>query len=231
MIELPLNSYYKEITLPKPSQTMLVVDDHPIFRNGVCEILLAIDPEAKLLKADTGREAIAQIKSHIEIDWIFLDYKLPDTNAITLLSEFTQLNLFASVVVVSSEDRPEVIDEILRAGANGFLSKASEKEAFALCIKHIESGQQYIHEHVLASLQQFRSTVLAERQHIMQSLSERQLEVLTLLAKGLSNLEIGQTLSISESTVKSHVSQIMSVFEADNRMHCAIEARRLGILA
>jgi len=214
----------------KDKLTLLVVDDHPIFRDGVSEILFNIFPSTTILKASNGEEALAQAKQHKEIDWVFLDLKLPDINAIDLLPQLEKLNLLASVVIVSSEDQAEVIDKVLSAGANGFLSKVSEKEEFMKCIQQVEQGKQYVHQSMLESLQYYRNNILSERQHINDHLSNRQHEVLTLLSHGLSNSEIGQTLSISESTVKSHISHIMSAFEADNRMHCVIEARRLGIL-
>lgn len=216
---------YKEDKL-----TLLVVDDHPIFRDGVSEILLNIYPAATVFKASSGNEALAQARLHPEIDWVFLDLKLPDHEATELLPELNKLNLFASVVIVSSEDQPEVIDAVLRAGANGFLSKASEKTEFIKCINQVEQGQQYIQDSMLEALHYYRNTILTERQHIHENLTKRQQEVLTLLSNGLSNVEIGESLTIAQSTVKSHVAQLMATLESDSRMHCVAEARRLGIL-
>ena len=211
--------------------TILVVDDHPIFRDGVSAILRDIQPSATILVAGSGTEALAQVKQHRDIDWIFLDIKLPDLEASALLPMFDRLNLFASVVIVSSEDNPETIDAMLRAGANGFLSKTSDQSEFNKCMKQIEAGRFYIQASAVAGLQHFREVVLVERRCITDSLSSRQHEVLALLASGLSNSEIGASLSISESTVKSHVSCLLEALAADSRTHCVAQARRLGILS
>jgi len=214
----------------KSKVTLLIVDDHPIFLDGVSNILLNIYPDATILKATTGKEALTQSTLYDEIDWIFLDLKLPDCNAIELLPKLNKLNLFASVIIVSSEDQPEVIDNVLTAGANGFLSKISEKNEFIKCIQQVEQGKHYVQESMRESLQHYQNIVLSELRHIQNNLSPRQHEVLALLSNGLSNSEIGRTLTISESTVKSHVSQLMTTLEADSRTHCVFEARRIGII-
>jgi len=221
----------REPTLLEESTTLLVVDDHPIFLDGVSMILQDIYPAATVLKASNGAQALAHVEQHREIDWIFLDFNLPDLNAVELMAKFKQHNLFASIVIVSSEDQPDMVDAVLRAGANGFLSKISEKAEFLKCIEHIEKGQQYIQNAMQDALLNYRNTILPERLHSQQNLSSRQQEVLTLLANGLSNFEIGQTLLITENTVKSHVASLMAKLEADSRTHCVAEARRLGILA
>ena len=213
------------------SITILVVDDHPIFRDAVSAILKDIHPSATILLAGSGAEALAQAEGHPDIDWIFLDVKLPDLHAPALLPMFDRLNLFASVVIVTSEDNPETIDAVLRAGANGFLSKISDQSEFKKCMERIESGRTYIQEDAVAGLRHFREVVLAQRRPITNNLSGRQREVLALLANGLSNGEIGKSLAISESTVKSHVSRIMDTLDADSRTRCVLEARRLGLLA
>ncbi|MCK4676161.1 MAG: response regulator transcription factor [Gammaproteobacteria bacterium] len=209
---------------------ILVVDDHPIFCDGMRDMLQDIYPDASILQAEDGAAALTLVKQNKNLDWVFLDMMLPDKTGTEMLHEFTSANLWAPVVVVSSEDNPEIIHAALNAGANAYISKSSKKSVFIECMQQVENGLQFLQPEIEFSLQHYRDVELVKRDYLHKEISKRQHEVLQLLAQGFSNAEIGNELSLSVSTIKSHLSALMDVLQADNRTHCVSKAREQGML-
>ena len=209
---------------------ILVVDDHPIFCNGMRDMLQDIYPSASIFQAENGAAALSIVKQNKNLDWIFLDIMLPDKTGIEMMQVFAEANLWASVVVVSSEDNPEVIHAALNAGANAYISKSSKKSVFIECMQQVENGIQFLQPEIESALQHYRDVVLVKRDYLHKEISKRQYQVLKLLAKGFSNAEIGNELSLSVSTIKSHLSVLMEILQADNRTHCVSKAREQGML-
>ena len=209
---------------------ILVVDDHPIFCNGMRDMLQDIYPSASIFQAENGAAALSIVKQNKKLDWIFLDIMLPDKTGIEMMHVFAEANLWASVVVVSSEDNPEVIHAALNAGANAYISKSSKKSVFIECMQQVENGIQFLQPEIESALQHYRDVVLVKRDYLHKEISKRQYQVLKLLAKGFSNAEIGNELSLSVSTIKSHLSVLMEILQADNRTHCVSKAREQGML-
>ena len=209
---------------------ILVVDDHPIFCNGMRDMLQDIYPSASIFQAENGAAALSIVKQNKKLDWIFLDIMLPDKTGIEMMHVFAEANLLASVVVVSSEDNPEIIHAALNAGANAYISKSSKKSVFIECMQQVENGIQFLHPEIESALQHYRDDVLVKRDYLHKEISKRQYQVLKLLAKGFSNAEIGNELSLSVSTIKSHLSVLMEILQADNRTHCVSKAREQGML-
>jgi len=212
------------------SDTILIVDDHPVVLEGLALILGEVMQPASLLTAADGAGARDRSRRHRDIRWIFLDVNLPDVDGIELIASLEGDGVTAFTVVLSSDADPALIDRAQRGKADGFLSKSFDRVELARCIEAIEQGEFFIVPEQRRQLKHFRESVLVERQSIQASLSERQRQTLLLLSKGYSNLEIARSLGIVESTVKSHVYALMTLFEADNRTHCVAEARRIGLI-
>ena len=211
-------------------ENILIIDDHPVVLDGLVLLLKSTFSIDQIHTALTAGEAIQIIKKFRNIDWIFVDVMLPDKSGIELLKEFKRLKTTANIVVLSSDSNPSIIDCALKSHANGYLSKSFKKDELDKCIHQIERGKVYLsheHHHIL---QNYRNSVLKEKEHIEQKISSRQIETLMLMANGYSNQEIATSLNIVESTVKSHVHGLMTLFAADNRTHCVAEARRLHII-
>ncbi len=213
-------------TLPK----ILVIDDHPSFIEGISLLLQSIIPNATIINALNGAEALALANKKPDIDWIFLDINLPDTSGISLIEHFENKKILANIVVMTSENNPDLIDQVLKRHVSGYLTKDFNRKILHECISVIEDGGVFLLPEHTRQLKNFRESLLKEKQLIEQSISDRQKQTLLMLVKGYSNKEIAQNLCISESTVKTHVSSLISLFEADNRTHCVAEARRLQIL-
>jgi len=209
---------------------VLVVDDHPIVLDGIELTMRNFFASAEISTAINGADTLAYIEKNPDVDWIMLDINLPDINGIELLKAFRTRKLIANVIVLSSECDPEVIDSALKNKARGILSKSFDRNTIAECIKTVEQGGVFlIPEHAM-QLKNYRESVLKEKILVEENISPRQQETLQLIAQGYSNQEIASVMKVAESTVKSHVSSLMSLFEADNRTHCVAEARRLKIL-
>lgn len=212
------------------TEKVLIVDDHPVVLDGLTIILSDVMSGAQIFKAIDGAQALTVVKNNVDIDWIFLDVNLPDIDGIDLIKAFKSLRITANIVVLSSDSSPSITDRALKQQANGFLSKSFVPSELTSCIKRIEQGKIFLLPPLQQQLTKYRDSVLVERQLIETHISNRQLQTLNLLANGYSNLEIADSLGIVESTVKSHIQALMSLFEADNRTHCAAEARRLNII-
>ena len=200
---------------------ILITDDHSIVRQGLATIINR-DPEMTVIaQAENGQQAIAQFREH-QPDVTLMDLRMPEVNGVeaiaAICAEFKQ----ARIVVLTTYDSDENIYWGLHAGAQGYLLKDAKPDELLNAIRTIHRGQKYVPPAVGAKLVQRMSSP---------ELSEREREVLHLMAKGMSNLEIGNTLIIGESTVKSHVNRILSKLGVSDRTQAVIVAAKRGIVS
>lgn len=210
--------------------TVLIIDDHPVYLDGISYILQAILGNATIIQANSGQEALKLVSERIDIDWIFLDYQLPDTDGTRLLGSFNEMLVSAPVIMMSGNDDVALVIEALELGASGFIHKAFGKSIFEECLTAVQAGHIYLPTDMKARIDHYRRTVLSARNTITAQLSGRRQEVLVMMAEGYTNSEMAKTLGIAEATVKTHVSALLSIFDVDNRSHCVAEARKLGVL-
>jgi DNA-binding NarL/FixJ family response regulator len=215
---------------PANAMHILVIDDHPVYSDGIAYMLQVIFPEATILQAHTGQQALTQVSDRIDIDWIFMDFQLPDMNGHELLTRFNELMIAAPIILMSGNDDVALVAEGLERGASGFIPKAHGKATFQACLDVVQAGQVYLPPDLKGRVDHYRRTVLDSRNMITSQLSGRRQEVLVLMSEGYTNAEMASTLGIAEATVKTHVSALLSIFDVDNRSHCIAEARKLGIL-
>lgn len=209
---------------------ILIVDDHPLYLNALSALVQIYFRNAHILRAGSASEAKTIVRDHNRIDWIFVNYFLPDCNGIELLKDLCQLICNAHIVLNSGNDRVELVVEALDQGARGFLSKSGSAADVFKCLDKISAGDIYLAPDMQKQVRNYRSTIQEEKKRISHQISKRQKEVLLLLSAGYSNAEIATALGISPHTVKDHVSNIMQLFNADNRVHCIAEARQLGLI-
>jgi len=209
---------------------ILIVDDHPSFVEGVSLLLQSIIPNTKPLVAHNAIDALALAKQHPDLDWVFLDINMPDMSGIELVERFNKNKLLANIVVMTSENSPVIIDQALKKNVSGFLTKDFDRKTLSDSITAIEKGIVFLIPEHARQLKNYRESLLLEKQLIEENISERQRQTLLLVAEGYSNQEIASNLGITESTVKTHVSSLIALFEADNRTHCVAEARRLHVV-
>lgn len=199
---------------------VLLVDDHPVVRHGLARI---IDKEADMTvidQAENGLEAIALYRQH-QPDVTLMDLRMPEMGGVEAISEICAEFNKAKIIVLTTYDGDEDIYRGLQAGAKGYLLKDAKAEALRTAIRTIYQGQQYIPPEVGAKL--------AERM-MSQELSDRELEVLQLIATGKSTQEVSAMLHITERTVNFHINHILSKLGVSDRTQAVIVALRRGIV-
>jgi DNA-binding NarL/FixJ family response regulator len=216
----------------RPSTTLkiLLIDDHRLFLAGMANILATLAENVQVLQAADAKEALACVDDHVDLDWIFLDLQLPKIDGFQLMAAFRERMISAPVVILSANEDPATVDLALRRGASGYVTKSAHKDEIIHALAQIEQTGSYVSASLEAQLRNYRAgETTAERSGRLR-LSERQLEVLDLMAQGYSNKRIAETLFLCESTIKNHVSSLLATLNARNRTQCIIEANKLGLI-
>jgi DNA-binding NarL/FixJ family response regulator len=201
---------------------LLVVDDHPVVREGLVA-LLDDEPDFAVVGAAGSAEAALGLVGHLLPDVVLLDLELPGLDGIAAIAQLTALAPTTRVIIFSAYDSKERVLGAMRAGARGYLLKGATGEELVRAIRTVHVGdtalQPRIAEILVAAVQGPHQAGPA--------LSRRQQEVLQLLAQGLANKQIARTLAISERTVKFHVTSLFTKLGADNRAQAvALAAQR-----
>ena len=199
---------------------ILAVDDHPLLRAGIAA-LIAIESDMELVaEASTGREAIEKFRA-VQPDVTLLDLQMPEMSGIDALIAIRGEWPSAKVIMLTTYGGDALAERALRAGAQAYVLKALVGEELLETIRAVHRGYKRIHPAVAAQL----ASHLGE-----ETLSSREMQVLTLIAAGNSNKAIAAQLSISEETAKNHVSSIIAKLGANDRTHAVTLARERGIL-
>lgn len=206
---------------------VLVVDDHAIVRKGICA-LLATEPGIQVVgEAKEGQEAVSKT-ARLRPEVVLMDLVMPGMDGLEAIRRILTDQPEVRILVLTSFAGDDKIFAAIRAGALGYLLKDSGPEELILAIKQVHSGQSSLHPAIARRLLQELSHN-PDRAAKAEALTERELEVLRLVAKGLSNDEIARRLSISEATVRTHVSNILAKLSLDSRTQAALYALREGL--
>jgi two-component system, NarL family, nitrate/nitrite response regulator NarL len=210
---------------PADTQTILIVDDHPLFRKGVIQLIQAA-PEFRFVgEAASGREGIALAYS-LQPDMILLDLNMKDMNGIEVLKTLKDAGLDSRIIMLTVSDQTEDLVAALQAGADGYLLKDMEPEDLMAHLVEAAHGRIAITDRLTqllaASLREkSRPTTLTEA-----GLTEQESRILDLIANGLSNKLIAKELDITEGTVKVHVKHLLKKLNLRSRVEAAVWADR-----
>ena len=189
--------------------SLLIVDDHPIVRRGLKEVLRP-ETDISVLEASNAREAFNQLKA-TEFDLVVLDLDMPGMNGIDLLNEIKRRKKNVSVLVLSVYPEEQVAVRVLKAGASGFVSKEAASEQLVKAIRRILRGGKHISERVadllLTHLKNSNDGPVHEK------LSDREFQILCLFGEGKTIKEIAATLCLSSPTVSTYRARILSKME------------------
>lgn len=203
--------------------TLLIVDDHPLLRDGLCLSLLSIHPSMNLVCANSLHDATAKLSQRPDIDLVLLDLNLPDGRGLSLLHVIRQMQLFIPCIVFSASEDVADVKAAIRAGASGYIGKSSGTRSILAQISEVLQGQ--------VSLPAFCPSLdVVSGDDLIGQLTPRQKEVLTLMAEGLPNKAICQRLNLTEHTVKSHIKALFQHLNAHTRTECVRIAYRTGLL-
>lgn len=203
---------------------IVVVDDHPVVREGLVASL-EDDPEFQVVgAAGSAEEALPMVASQ-RPDVVLLDLELPGVNGLTAIPRLTAAHPESRILILTAYDTDERVLGAIRAGAKGYLLKGASLEEIARAIRAVYAGESYLEPRVATK-------VLAEFGPGKRpaALSQREREVLRLVAAGHANKQIAQALGITERTVKFHVTSILNKLGAENRAQAVALAARRGLL-
>ena len=203
---------------------VLIVDDHPIVREGVSAVLERERDVEIVGAAATSGEGL-RLAEQLRPDVILLDLKLPDGQGADSVAAFARAT--PGIIVFTAHDADEEVFRAIRGGARGYLLKGTPAAELAQAIRQVHAGESYLSPSIAAKLVQG----VADPRRRSGLLSARERGVLRLVAAGLSNRQIGETLSISERTVKFHVTAIFNKLGADNRAQAVAIAAERGLLS
>jgi NarL family two-component system response regulator LiaR len=206
---------------------VLIADDHAIVRKGL-RALLATEPGIAVVgEAQNGQEAIDQalrLKPHV----VLMDLVMPGIDGLAAIRHLAERQPETRVLVLTSFDGDEQVLPAIKAGARGYLLKDSGPEQLVDAIQQVHCGRSALHPAIAHKLLQHLSPS-PSRASASDCLTEREIEVLRLVAGGLSNREISNHLDISEATVRTHVSNILGKLELCSRTQAALFALREGL--
>lgn len=208
---------------------LLVVDDHALTREGMRLSLLKLQDSVCVLEAGTADEALAVVRGHANLDLVLLDLELPGASGMSLLQKLRRDLNGVPVVVISGSDRPAVIKQALDLGATGYIPKTVTLDVLLQAVRLVLAGGSYIPKEVLPASRDVALRPASSTADRVQELTDRQRQILSLMAQGKPNKVIASELEIAEATVKSHVTEILRVLRVSNRTQAVIAAGKLGI--
>ncbi len=212
---------------------LLLVDDHALLRDGLALMMAQEFRELQLLQAGTLAEAHAALRANPDVRLVLLDLGLPDGDGIEALPGLREAAPGAVLVALSADEKRETVLAAIAAGAAGYIPKTAQSGAMMEALRFVLSGGVYLPAAVLERRASERRDGSApgavERSPEELGLSPRQVDVLKLLVEGKSNKLIARDLSMSESTVKTHLEALFRRLGANSRTQAVVAAARLGL--
>jgi len=207
----------------------LIADDHPLFRHGIREFL-NLSPDIQVVgEAMDGEEAMSQAET-LHPDVILMDVNMPGVNGIEATRRILHASPHIRILVVTMFEDDGTVFAAMRAGARGYILKDADKENILRAIKAVANGEAIFSPTIATRLIEFFSTQSTTLpRDIFPSLTERERQILQLIARGKSNAEIARELSLSPKTVYNSVSNILSKLQVADRAQAIIRAREAGV--
>ncbi|GAB4478165.1 MAG: response regulator transcription factor [Anaerolineales bacterium] len=205
----------------------MIVDDQQIIREGLAGMLRRESDLLLVGTAEDGAEAV--LKAHdMQPDIILMDLRMPRMDGVEAIKRIRKVCPHTKFIVLTVYDNDDFIFEAIRAGAKAYLMKDISREELIRVIHAVADGQAYLQPEITSRLLDRVSEMPLPEES--RSFSKREVEILQLLAQGLSNKEIAHQLTLSEHTVKTHVANIFTKLEVNNRAEAVLQAVKKGIL-
>jgi len=202
---------------------ILLADDHKLVRAGLVLVLKQMDASVVLLEAGSGREAIEIAEAHSDLDLVLMDLDLPNGTGLEAMASINMKAPELPVVILSAIEDQSMVSRAMKLGARGFIPKSASGEVMVNSLRLVLSGG-------ICLPPGYCEPVRGDASSQIPNLTQRQMEVLHLMAKGSSNKEIARDLDISENTVRVHISAVIGALDATNRTEAAYSAMRMGII-
>ena len=212
-------------TLPAPM--IIVADDHPLFREALRGAVARVLPDAQLREADSVDALYALVETESDADLLLLDLNMPGAQGFSALVHLRALHPQLPIVVVSAREEPAVMRRALDHGAVGFIPKSADAATLGVAIASVLDGNRWAPPAALSAPAAGADERDAAQR--VRELTPQQFRVLQMLGNGLLNKQIAYELSVSEATVKAHVTAILRKLGANNRTQAVLIAGRLAL--
>lgn len=216
----------RHLRIPLTMSTILIADDHPLFREAMRRAVERAQPGASIAEAENVAQLQAQIEAHPEADLLLLDLTMPGAHGFSALAHIRATRPALPVIVVSAREEPMVIRRALAHGASGFVPKSADSELIQRALRTVIEGDTFDpFAHGAVRLDE-QERELAKR---LAELTPQQFRVLTMLCEGKLNKQIAYEMGIAEQTVKDHVTVILRKLGASNRTQAILVASQLSL--
>lgn len=200
---------------------ILIADDHPVFRAGMATIIEATRELRCSAQVEGVEQAVAAWRADAPDLGVF-DLRMTDGDAVSAITRIRQFDARARILVISTFDNDEEIYRVIKSGARGYLLKDDKPDTIVSAIRTVLRGQTYLAPHLVSKL----ASRVGEEE-----LSEREVQILALVAKGYRNARVAKTLNITESTIKFHLNNVYSKLGVSSRTSAVAIAARRGIIS
>lgn len=214
---------------------IILADDHAVVRQGTAELLRRESDLDVIAEAENGLKAV-ELAQSLKPDIVIMDIRMPELSGIDATKQILDTAPGVRILVLTAHEDDEYLFSLMQAGASGYLLKTAPVSELVRAIRQVHEGQSAIDPSIVHKLVERFSerkgdtTDLDEELQMSETLTARELEVLQLLARGLSNRTIADTLVISERTVQAHLTSIFSKMHVSSRLEAVMTAIRLGWL-
>ena len=217
----------------RPKIRIVVADDHPIFRDGLCKLLALEEDFEVVAQAQDGRQVLDVLQQH-EPDILLLDLKMPGLDGLQTLQRLQTMKGKTRVIVLTASDDKNEFVQAMKLGTSGIVLKQTATELLIKSIRKVHSGEIWLDSHTTAAvIRQFvanddipqpSAPVAAPRDRERSPLSQREREIVALVAQGFKNKEMAEKMFISEQTVKNHLHNIFDKLGVSDRLELALYA-------
>jgi DNA-binding NarL/FixJ family response regulator len=199
---------------------LLIVDDHPLFRDGLAALLLQASTDTIVVQAASAEEALQLVDEQV-VDAVFMDLVMPGLCGEPAIREFARRHPDVPVIVLSSSENPSDVRRVLNAGALGYIPKSATAQTVVSALALVLSGNIYVPPLLVSAATRAADNAANGGPRSVSQLTDRQVDVLRYLRDGLSNKEISASLGIAEKTVKVHIAAIFKTLNVVNRTQAA----------
>jgi DNA-binding NarL/FixJ family response regulator len=211
-----------------PAKTLLIADDHPLFRNALVQLFALKYPDMDIVSAANVSELQAAVDKHRDLAAVLLDLHMPGAHGFSALSWLTGQRPATPVIMISANTLPETVRRALDHGAAAFLSKSSDTDSLEAGVAEVLSGARGIHPGLAtaATGADLKALDVAET---LGSLTPQQFRVASMLAEGLLNKQIAWELSVKEATIKAHMTEIFRKLGVNSRTQAVLALGALSV--
>lgn len=207
---------------------LFIADDHTLFRDGLRALFASIPDMEVVGEASTGETAIDQV-AEVMPDVVLMDVQMPGVNGIEATRHITGASPNVAVIVVTMLEADDSVFAAMRAGARGYVLKGADQDEMLRTIRAASAGEVFFGPAIAERLMGFFAGLAPAGSEAFPELTERETDVLELIAKGYNNARIAQQLVISPKTVRNHVSNVLSKLQVADRAEAIIRARQAGL--